>query len=105
MELENNDEYMEKAKHSVRFETRIDHRGAVHLSKHVAALQLPPGSAVTVKIFGGSLSKRLTALGVTDEEIEQIGERQLEDREHVVSFLSSQGLLQGSGFGKRRVRT
>ncbi|MHB1050130.1 MAG: hypothetical protein ACYC09_08635 [Bacteroidota bacterium] len=96
---------MEKAKHSIRFESRIDNRGRVNLSKHVDALQLPSGSAVTVKIFGGSLSKRLTTLGVTDEEIEQIGERQLEDREHVVSFLSSQGVLRGTRFGKRTVRT
>jgi hypothetical protein len=96
---------MEKAKHSIRFESRIDNHGRVNLSKHVDALQLPSGSAVTVKIFGGSLSKRLTALGVTDEEIEQIGERQLEDREHVVSFLSSQGSLRRTGFGKQAVRT
>lgn len=95
---------MEKAKHSIRFESRVDRQGKITLSKHVDALRLPPGSAVTVKIFGGSLSKRLTSLGVTDEEIEQIGERQLEDREHVVSFLSSQGALKGSGFGKRALR-
>lgn len=95
---------MEKAKHSIRFESSIDNHGRVNLSKHVDALRLSPGSAVTVKIFGGSLSKRMNALGVTDEEIEQIGERQLEDREHVVSFLSSQGSLRGSGFGKRTVR-
>ncbi len=96
---------MEKTKHSIRFESRVDRQGNITLSKHVGALRLPPGSAVTVKIFGGSLSKRLTAIGVTDEEIEQIGDRQLEDREHVVSFLSSQGSLRGTGFGKRTVRT
>lgn len=95
---------MEKARHSIRFEARIDRQGMVNLSKHVDALQLPSGSAVTVKIFGGSLSKRLTALGVTDEEIEQIGERQLEDREHVESFLSSQGALRKSGYQKRAAR-
>jgi len=95
---------MEKAKHSIRFESRVDNHGRVNLSKHVDALQLPPGSVVTVKIFGGSLSKRLTALGVTDEEIEQIGEQQMEDREHVESFLSSQGALRKSGYKKRAAR-
>jgi hypothetical protein len=95
---------MEKAKHSVRFEARIDRQGTVNLFKHVGALQLSPGSVVTVKIFGGSLSKQLTVLGVTDEEIEQIGEQQMEDREHVESFLSSQGALRKSGYKKRAAR-
>lgn len=84
---------MEKAKHSVQFEGVVDAQGRVTFSKGVPSLQLKPGAKVTVHIFGGVLSKRLTALGVTEEEIERIGAVQLEDRDHVMSFLSSQGVL------------
>ncbi len=87
---------MEKAKHSVQFEGVVDAQGRVTFSKAVPALQLKPGAKVTVHIFGGVLSKRLTALGVTEEEVERIGAVQLEDRDHVMSFLSSQGALKRS---------
>lgn len=95
---------MEKAKQSVRFETVVDGQGRVVLSKYVDALKLKPGSAVTIKIYGGTLSKKLSAIGVTDEEIETIGEKQLEERENVISFLSAQGALKRSGYDKRVVR-
>lgn len=95
---------MEKAKHRIRFEAEVDGSGSVHFSKRVDALRLKPGAKVTVHIFGGTLSKKLSAMKVTDAEIEQIGTVQLEDREHVVAFLSSQGVLRKSGFRKRAVR-
>jgi hypothetical protein len=87
---------MEKAKHSVQFEAEVDLHGKVNFSKTVSALQLTPGTKVTVNIFGGVLSKQLTALNVTEAEIEQIGNMQFEDREHVMSFLASQGTLSGN---------
>lgn len=84
---------MEKAKHSVQFEAEVDSQGKVTFSKSVPGLQLTPGTKVTVNIFGGVLSGKLSALKVTEEEIEQIGAVQFEDREHVMKFLSSQGIL------------
>ncbi|NUN68279.1 MAG: hypothetical protein HUU02_01040 [Bacteroidetes bacterium] len=84
---------MEKAKHSVRFEAEVDGQGRITFSTPVPELGLRPGAKVTVNIVGGVLSRRLTALGVTEEEIGRIGDVQLEDRDHVISFLSSQGAL------------
>ena len=84
---------MEKAKHSVQFQAEIDITGKVSFSKPVFELQLKPGEKVTVNIFGGVISKQLTKLNVTEEEIEQIGKTQLEDRQHVMTFLASQSSL------------
>lgn len=95
---------MEKAKHSIRFEAVVDDDGTVSFVKRVGELRLKPGSSVTVRIFGGAISKRLKSLKVTDEEIEQIGRLQYEDRENVVSFLSAQGVLAKSGFARRTVK-
>lgn len=95
---------MEKPKHSIRFEAEVDGDGTVSISKSVRDLQVKPGARVTVTVFGGVLSERLSALGVTEEEIERIGNMQLEDREHVVTFLSSQGVLKKSSVTKRLVR-
>ncbi len=95
---------MEKPKHSVQFEAEVDGEGKVSFSRDVMLLQLQPGSKVTVNIVGGVLSERLTELGVTEKEIEQIGDMQLEDREHVMTFLASQGVLKKSSVKKRSVR-
>jgi hypothetical protein len=95
---------MEKPKHSIQFETEVDSEGKVTISHSVGDLQLKPGAKVTVNIFGGVISERLTALGVTEKEIERIGTVQLEDREHVMTFLASQGVLKKSLMKKRLVR-
>ena len=84
---------MEKAKHSIQFLAEVDQNGNVSFSKKVTDLQLKPGTTVTVNIFGGVLSKKLTKMKVTETEIEQIGAVQFEDREHVMSFLSVQGSM------------
>jgi len=84
---------MEKAKHSVQFEAGVDENGKISFSKSVNELQLKPGEKVTINIFGGVLSERLTTLNVTETEIELIGKTQLEDRQHVMSFLASQGAM------------
>ena len=96
---------MEKAKHSIEFEAEIDSDGRVQFSRSVAGeLSLAQGSKVTVRIVGGVLSKGLSVRNVTDEEIERIGKIQFEDREHVVRFLTSEGILLGSGAFRKRVR-
>jgi len=95
---------MEKAKHSIRFEAEVDREGKVKFSKSVDELQLASGSKVTVTIFGGVLSKKLAAIGVTEEEIERIGNTQMEDRDHVMTFLASQGVLKKGRIHKRLVR-
>ncbi|MBI2428604.1 MAG: hypothetical protein HYV29_07395 [Ignavibacteriales bacterium] len=95
---------MEKPKHSIQFEAEVDKEGKVTFSKIVDDLKLKPGSKVTVNIFGGVISERLTQLGVTEKEIERIGNTQLEDREHVMIFLASQGILKKRPLKLRSVR-
>jgi len=92
---------MEKAKQSIRFEAEVGRDGTVSFSKYVGELRLKPGTKVTIAVFGGTISKRLTKLHVTEEEIEAIGKKQFEDRDHVISFLSSQGILKGKKFPPR----
>ncbi len=97
---------MEKAKHSVTFEADVDAGGAVHFSRLIAdELGVKAGARVTVRIVGGVLSRELTARNVSDEEIEQIGNVQLEDRVQVVKFLRCEGILfKDTSFKKRMKR-
>ena len=53
---------------------------------------------VTEKVVSAALRKR----GVTAEEVDEIGNRQLEGREQVLAFLSAEGSL--SGNKRARVR-
>lgn len=94
---------MEKAKHSIEFHATVDAEGKIQLSRSVAReLQLKSGEQVTVKVIGGVMSKELAARDVSEDEIEGIGKLQLEDREHVVKFLTAQGgLSHDASFRKR----
>lgn len=95
---------MEKAKHSIQFEAEVGADGKVSFSKQIGDLQLMPGRKVTVNIFGGVLSEALTKLNVTEDEIEQIGAVQFEDREHVMTFLSSQGVMKKNRRFNERIK-
>jgi hypothetical protein len=96
---------MEKAKHSVQFEAEIGSDGILRFEKSLDALKLQSGSKVTVTIVGGVFSKKLTTLGVTENEIEMIGTMQLEERENIVRFLSSQGVMKNNtSFIQRAMR-
>lgn len=95
---------MEKAKHSIRFQTTVDSNGNVSFSKSVADLLVKQGAPVTVQIVRGILTRRLKTLKITEEEIEQIGKVQFEDRDHVTSFLSSQSILRNKRQFLERVR-
>jgi hypothetical protein len=96
---------MEKAKHSVEFEAEVDGEGRVHFSRSVTNdLRLSRGAKVTVRIVAGVLSRELTARNVSDEEIERIGNVQLEDRDQVVKFLMSEGILAKDRAFKKRMK-
>ncbi len=93
---------MEKKKHNIQFEAIVGKNETISFSKSVSELKLQAGSSVTVKIICGTLSKQLSSIGVSEEEIEIIGNTQLEERENVVRFLSSQGKMKNNGaFVKR----
>jgi hypothetical protein len=95
----------EHAKHKVEFEVEVDGRGYVQFSRNIAReLHLRRGDKATVRIVGGVLSKELTARSVTDEEIETIGTVQYEDREHVMRFLKSQGVLASDRAFRKRLK-
>jgi len=97
---------MEKAKHSMVFESEVDGEGNVRFSRPVAVdLHLKKGARVTVRIIGGVLSPALTSRGVTDDEVERIGTVQLEEREQVSTFLESEGILfRNRDFRRRAAR-
>ena len=59
----------------------------------VAAMGLKPGNRVHVRVTVESLSVRAMELGVTEEEVDAIGELQLESRENVLRFLAAEGSL------------
>lgn len=86
----------------LRFEVAVGPDGTVTFTKNVRPLGLPPGAAVTVQVFGGTLSPALRRLGVTDDEVERIGTVQMEERDNVTAFLACQGTLRKSGFARRK---
>jgi hypothetical protein len=57
-----------------------------------------------VKLIPRRLSRELVLRGVTEEEIDQIGSLQLEPRENVLGFLSSEGALRADKKFRRRTR-
>ncbi|MDE3057725.1 MAG: hypothetical protein KGJ59_07200 [Bacteroidota bacterium] len=96
---------MESAKHKIEFEVEVDEHGRVQFSREIASeFHLHRGDKATVRIVGGVLSKELTARNVTDEEIETISSVQYEDREHVVRFLKSQGMLASDSAFRKRIQ-
>lgn len=83
---------MEESKHSQKFESIILKDGSVKISGSILKnLNLKPGTKVTVTLIKDILSKKLTQLNVTEEEIEKICATQLENRENVIRFLNSEG--------------
>ena len=97
---------MEKAKQSIVFESEVDAAGTVQFSRSVGSeLRLREGAKVTVRIVGGVLSPALARRGVTDDEIERIGNVQLEERDQVTMFLESEGVLvRNRSFRQRAAR-
>lgn len=62
-----------------------------------------PGDRVSVRVTDAALSRRLLDLGVTENEVDEIAERQLEAREHVAKFLAAEGALRRSSAFRKRV--
>lgn len=92
---------MERRYPTVEFEAEIGPGGTLAIPKGIAA-GFTQGERVTVKLTQGVVSRRLRGRGVSEEELEQIAETQLEDREHVVSFLEAEGVLSGlRRFGRK----
>lgn len=63
------------------------------------------GKKLHVRLFLEETSASLRSRGVTEEEIDAIAQTQLEAREQVVKFLSSEGsLLANAAFARRAAK-
>ena len=82
-------------RNTVEFDTTIDEDGAIHLPE-ILSHALNKGTKVSVRVISNVLSKELKSKRVLENEIENIMALQLEDREHVVKFLLSEGALSGN---------
>ena len=90
-----------KATATIEFDAEIKH-GMIQLPSHIADKIAQAGvTKLSIRLMSKSVSDRLKRVGVTEEEIDRISSLQLESREHVLSFLESQGSLVRGGFGKR----
>jgi hypothetical protein len=84
---------MEQPYPNVEFDGEVDAEGRLLLPRHVLE-RLPGDRRVTVRVTLGEVSKRLRSRGVTEEEIEEITMQQHEQRDRVVVFLDTEGVLQ-----------
>ncbi len=91
---------MEHKKSSNEFDARIGDDGTIlvpdELRKTLA------GKRLHVRLYSEEVSAPLRSRGVTEEEIDYIADAQLEAREQVVKFLSSEGSLAGNKAFNRR---
>ena len=92
---------MERPAPSIEFEADITPDGTIPVPRTVAAL-LKKGGRVTVRLSAGIVPDKLRRRHVTEDEIEQIALRQLEERESVIAFLRGEGQLAANrGFRQR----
>jgi len=92
---------MERMYPSVEFEAAIAEDGTIRVPNPLMK-RLADTTIVTVRLTKGTTPGNLRRRGVTEEEVEQIAEAQLEEREAVLHFLGSEGALHGDrAFGRR----
>ena len=66
------------------------------------ARRLREGTRVTIRLTEGVVSRSLRDRRVTEDEIEQIAERQLEQRDNIIRFLEAEGGLSNDSVFARR---
>lgn len=83
---------MDQDRKSVEFETVIDEDGRITIPPNLLE-QVDTGRRrkISVRLTSASLTRTLKERGVTEDEIERIGDLQLEPREQVVKFLLTEG--------------
>ena len=95
---------MEQPYPSVEFEAEIGPDGTIKTPAAIAK-KLKGVDRVTIRMTEGVVSKALQRRRVTENEIEQVAELQLEQRENVICFLESEGALADNKFFLRRAAT
>ena len=94
---------MERSYPSIEFEAEVLPDGTIKIPTPLLK-SLTGVKEVTIRLTEGVVSKKLRRRSVTEEEIARIAGMQLEQREHVVRFLESEGALAGSqAFSKRAI--
>lgn len=71
----------------------------------VQRMGFAPGDRVSVRVSDAAMSRRLRDLGVTEQEVDTIAERQLEPRENVAKLLAAEGALRNSTAFRKRLAT
>ncbi len=90
---------------SVEVELRVTDTGDVVIPNAVLnRLNVRTGSRVHVRLTARTLSARLKGRRVTESEIEQIAALQLEPRENVVRFLTTEAMFPADTSFVRRAR-
>ena len=89
---------------SVEFETTLDQSGKIVVPESVLKEFGKHSGAVHIRLTAKTIASELKARDVREEEIERIGNIQLESRDQVVRFLFSEGALMKSGERKRMQR-
>ena len=91
---------MEQKKSSHEFQALIDPDGKIDVPSEL--VKLFAGRKLHVRLSSEEIVSDLTELGVTESEIERIATLQFEQREQVVKFLLSEGVMNtDSAFVKR----
>jgi hypothetical protein len=86
---------MEHPYPSAEFEVEVDEEGRIRLPRRLRS-RIAAGSRLTIRLTEGVVGESLRARNITEEEIELIARRQLEDRDQIVEFLQSEGALSGN---------
>jgi bifunctional DNA-binding transcriptional regulator/antitoxin component of YhaV-PrlF toxin-antitoxin module len=70
----------------------------------VQRMGFAPGDRVSVRLTDAGLRRQLLDRGVTESEVDEIAERQLEPRENVGRFLAAEGALKRTAAFQKRVK-
>jgi len=85
----------------MEFDATFDAEGKISVPPAVpGGMDVRSGLRVRVHLTAHGVSDVLRTRGVTEEEIDAIADRQLEDRDRVIAFLLSEGAWKGRRKGK-----
>ena len=88
----------------IEFESVIEPDGKIHIPKEILST-LGTGTSVTVRVMKDMIEDSLRRRSVSEEEVERIAVRQLEERKNVITFLNSEGALRSNrSFRRRAIR-
>ena len=88
------------------FCTEVSAQGSVLVpASYLSSVGFSAGAKVSIRVSELAVSEDLRERGITNEEVDRIGHTQLEARENVLEFLSSEGSLASNTRSVSRLRT